>query len=144
MVGAGKTFVSVNLASVFALYGKKTLLMGFDLRKPKIFEDFGLTNTEGISSFLANKSMLEQVIKPSGIDHLDILMAGPIPPNPAELIASARCTEMFARLKEMYEYIIVDTPPVAIVTDAYLLVKHADANIFVVRQGVTHKRSSPR
>jgi Mrp family chromosome partitioning ATPase len=62
---------------VFALYGKKTLLMGFDLRKPKIFEDFGLTNTEGISSFLANKSPLEQVIKPSGIDHLDILMAGP-------------------------------------------------------------------
>jgi Mrp family chromosome partitioning ATPase len=66
MVGAGKTFVSVNLASVFALYGKKTLLMGFDLRKPKIFENFSLTNTEGTSSFLANKSTLEQVIKPSG------------------------------------------------------------------------------
>ena len=61
---------------MFALYGKKTLLMGFDLRKPKIFGDFGLTNTEGISSYLANKSTLEQVIKPSGIDHLDILMAG--------------------------------------------------------------------
>jgi len=140
MVGAGKTFVSVNLASIFALYGKKTLLMGFDLRKPRIFEDFKLTNTVGISSYLINKNSLEEVIQFSGIENLDILMAGPIPPNPAELIASEKCAELFARLKEIYEYIIIDTPPVALVTDAILLMKHSDANLFVVRQGVTHKK----
>jgi len=140
MVGAGKTFVSMNLASIFALYGRKTLLMGFDLRKPRIFEDFQLDNKVGISSYLINKNTLEEVIRSSGIENLDILMAGPIPPNPAELIASEKCTELFARLKEIYEYIIIDTPPVALVTDAILLMKHSDANIFVVRQGVTNKK----
>jgi capsular exopolysaccharide synthesis family protein len=140
MVGAGKTFVSVNLASIFALYGKKTLLMGFDLRKPRIFDDFKLNNTTGISSYLINKDNLEAVIRPSGVDNLDILMAGPIPPNPAELIASQKCSELFERLKEIYEYIIIDTPPVALVTDAFLLMKHSDANLMVVRQGVTNKK----
>ena len=82
MVSAGKTFVSINLASIFALYGKKTLLMGFDLRKPKIYQDFGLSNTEGISSYLINKSKLEDIIQHSGIENLDIIMAGPVPPNP--------------------------------------------------------------
>jgi capsular exopolysaccharide synthesis family protein len=114
--------------------------MGFDLRKPRIFEDFKLTNTVGISSYLINKNSLEEVIQHSGIDNLDILMAGPVPPNPAELIASEKCAELFIRLKELYEYIIIDTPPVALVTDATLLMKHSDANIFVVRQGVTHKK----
>ena len=108
MVSTGKTFCSINLASIFALYGKKTLLMGFDLRKPKIYQDFGLSNAEGISSYLINKSPLESCIQKSGIENLDIIMAGPIPPNPAELIASERCNEMFRELKEIYDYIIID------------------------------------
>ncbi|MCK9422245.1 MAG: polysaccharide biosynthesis tyrosine autokinase [Bacteroidales bacterium] len=103
MVSAGKTFISINLASIFALYGKKTLLMGFDLRKPKIYQDFGLTNTEGISSYLINKSKLEDIIQFSGIENLDIIMAGPVPPNPAELIASDKCAELFTHLKEIYD-----------------------------------------
>jgi len=88
MVGAGKTFVSINLASIFAMYDKKTLLMGYDLRKPKIYQDFGLTNTEGISSYLINKSSYEDIIQTSPVKNLDIIMAGPVPPNPAELISS--------------------------------------------------------
>ena len=140
MVSAGKTFSSINLASVFALYGKKTLLLGFDLRKPKIFQEFGLTNTEGISSYLINKSPLDAIIQNSGIENFDIIMAGPIPPNPAELIASDKCTEFFTRLKERYDYIIIDTPPIGLVTDAFLLMKHSDVNIFLVRQGYTHKK----
>ncbi|MFO7477301.1 MAG: GNVR domain-containing protein, partial [Methyloceanibacter sp.] len=76
MVSAGKTFVSINLASIFALYGKKTVLLGFDLRKPKIYQDFGLSNTEGITSYLINKSSYENIIQHSFIDNLDIIMAG--------------------------------------------------------------------
>jgi len=95
MVSAGKTFCAINLASIFALYGKKTLLMGFDLRKPKIYKDFGLSNTEGISSYLINKSTLEGIIQVSPIENLDIIMAGPVPPNPSELIASSKTDVLF-------------------------------------------------
>ena len=97
MVSAGKTFCAINLASIFALYGKKTLLIGFDLRKPKIYRDFGLTNTEGISSYLINKSNLEDIIQVSPINNLDIIMAGPVPPNPSELIASEKTKELFTK-----------------------------------------------
>lgn len=86
MVSEGKTFTAMNLASIFALYGRKTLLMGYDLRKPKIYQDFGLSNTEGISSFLINRNDINSIIQKSPLDNLDVLMAGPVPPNPAELI----------------------------------------------------------
>ncbi len=140
MVSAGKTFCAINLASIFALYGKKTLLIGFDLRKPKIYRDFGLTNTEGISSYLINKSKLEDIIQVSPIENLDIIMAGPVPPNPSELIASEKTEKLFAELNKIYDYIIIDTPPVGLVTDAFLLMKYTDANIFVVRQNFTNKK----
>jgi capsular exopolysaccharide synthesis family protein len=140
MVSAGKTFCSINLASIFALYGKKTLLMGFDLRKPKIYKDFGLNNDEGISSYLINKSTIESIIQKSGVPNLDIIMAGPIPPNPSELIASEQCVKMFTLLKEMYDFIILDTPPIGLVTDAFLLMKFTDANLILVRQNFTHKK----
>jgi capsular exopolysaccharide synthesis family protein len=140
MVSEGKTFVSINLASIYALYGKKVLLMGFDLRKPKIYQDFSLTNNEGISSYLIGKSTLENIIQKSYVPNLDIIMAGPIPPNPTELIASEKNDELFAKLKEMYDYIIIDTPPVGLITDAYLLMKYADANVYVTRQNFTNKK----
>ncbi|MCX6231895.1 MAG: polysaccharide biosynthesis tyrosine autokinase [Bacteroidetes bacterium] len=140
MVSEGKTFVAINLASIFALYGKRVLLMGFDLRKPKIYQDFSLTNTEGISSYLIGKSTLENIIQKSYVPNLDIIMAGPIPPNPTELIASEKNDELFAKLKEMYDYIIIDTPPVGLITDAYLLMKYSDANVFVTRQNFTNKK----
>ncbi len=79
MVSAGKTFISINLASIFAMYGKKTLLMGFDLRKPKIYQDFELANTEGISSFLIGKNSLDEIIQTSPVENLDVIMAGPVP-----------------------------------------------------------------
>ncbi|MEN8225144.1 MAG: polysaccharide biosynthesis tyrosine autokinase, partial [Bacteroidota bacterium] len=120
MVSAGKTFVSINLATIFAMYGKKVLLMGFDLRKPKIYQDFGLTNTEGISSYLINKHSLDEIIQTSPVENLDVIMAGPVPPNPSELIASEKTDEFFARLKEIYDFIIIDTPPLGLVTDAFL------------------------
>ncbi|MCK4287838.1 MAG: polysaccharide biosynthesis tyrosine autokinase, partial [Bacteroidales bacterium] len=140
MVAAGKTFVAINLASIFAQYDKKTLLIGFDLRKPKIYQDFGLTNTEGISSYLINKSKFEDIIQKSSIKNLDIIMGGPVPPNPSELIASSKTTELFNKLKEIYDFIIIDTPPVGLVTDAFLVMKYTDANLFIVRQNFTNKK----
>jgi capsular exopolysaccharide synthesis family protein len=140
MVQAGKTFCSINLATIFAMYGKKTLLMGFDLRKPKIHKDFDLSNDEGISSYLINKSKLESCIQPSGIENLDVLVSGPIPPNPSELAASDKTGTMFALLKDIYDFIIIDTPPIGLVTDAFLLMKYTDANLILVRQNFTHKK----
>lgn len=138
--GIGKTFNSINLACIYALYGKKTILLGFDLRKPKIYQDFGLTNNVGISSYLSNKESLDNVIQTSSaLPSLDIISAGPIPPNPAELIASDKCTELFTELKKRYDYIIIDTPPLGLVTDAFLLMRHSDVNLFIVRQDVTNK-----
>ena len=138
--GIGKTFNSINIACIYALYGKKTVLLGFDLRKPKIYQDFGLTNNVGISSYLSNKEPLDNVIQTSSaLPSLDIISAGPIPPNPAELIASDKCTELFEELKKRYDYIIVDTPPLGLVTDAFLLMRHTDVNLFIVRQDVTNK-----
>ena len=140
MQSVGKTFNSINIASIYALYGKKTLLLGFDMRKPKLFQEFGLTNNVGISSYLSNKNSLDEVIQNSGkIESLDLITSGPIPPNPAELIASDKCNELFEELKKRYDYIIIDTPPVGLVTDAFLLMKYSDANIYIVRQGHTDK-----
>lgn len=96
MVSAGKTYVSINIASIYAQYGKKTVLLGFDLRKPKIYQDFGLSNNVGLTTYLINKANVDDIIQPSGkSEYLDIIMAGPIPPNPAELIASERNAELF-------------------------------------------------
>ena len=140
MQSIGKTFNSINVASIYALYGKKTVLLGFDMRKPKLFKEFGLNNNIGLSSFLSNKESFDSIIQStSAIPSLDIITSGPIPPNPAELIASDKCQELFDLLKERYDYIIIDTPPVGLVTDAFLLMKFSDVNLFIVRQGVTNK-----
>ena len=140
MQSVGKTFNSINIASIYAFYGKKTVLLGFDLRKPKLFQEFGLSNSVGITSFLSNKEPFDNVIQtPSMVSNLDIITSGPIPPNPAELIASEKCDEFFRLLKERYDYIIIDTPPLGLVTDSYLLMRFADVKVFIVRQGVTNK-----
>lgn len=140
MQSIGKTFNSINIASIYALYGKKTVLLGFDMRKPRLFQEFGLTNNVGLSSYLSNKESLENIIQCSSqIPNLDIITSGPLPPNPAELIASEKTNGLFTLLKERYDYIIIDTPPIGLVTDSLLLMRHTDVNLFVVRQGVTNK-----
>lgn len=93
-----------------------------------------------MSSFLSNKESLDSIIQnTAAIPSLDVITSGPIPPNPAELIASEKCKELFDLLRERYDYIIIDTPPVGLVTDAFLLMKYSDVNLFIVRQGVTNK-----
>ena len=141
-IGIGKTYISINMASIYAMYGKKTVLVGMDLRKPRIYQEFGLSNKKGVSSYLSGKATIHDVIQPSGkLSNLDIITGGPIPPNPAELMASDKCTEFFNELKEIYDYIIIDTPPLLWVTDALLIMKHVDTSIYVVRQNVSNKKA---
>jgi capsular exopolysaccharide synthesis family protein len=131
--GEGKSFCSLNLASAFALNGNKTILLEFDLRRPKIHQLFNSNNLIGISSYLIDKAIIDDIILPTQIENLDLISAGPAAPNPSELISSERTAELIDKLKEMYDYIIIDSAPVGILAETLLLMKHADLNIFVVR-----------
>ncbi len=136
----GKTFTAMNLSSVLALSGKKTILLGLDLRKPKIIKDFNLHNERGISTFLSSEHNLDDIIQSSGlIKDFDIIPSGPVPPNPSELIMSQRMDELIQQLSIRYDHIIIDSPPVGLVTDGLILMKYAALSIFVIRQNVTRK-----
>ena len=137
--GEGKTFVSINMATVFALSGKKTVLIGLDLRKPKIFDDFNVTNDVGVVNYLIGQKTKEEIIQKTSIENLDLITAGPVPPNPSELILNDATNELLDYLKKHYDYIILDTPPVGLVADAFELLQFADATLYVVRQNFTHK-----
>ncbi|RVU91793.1 polysaccharide biosynthesis tyrosine autokinase [Flavobacterium columnare] len=137
--GEGKTFCSLNIASVFALSEKKTVVVGLDLRKPKLFQDFSLENTEGVVNYLIGQKKLDEIIKNTHIPYLDLISSGPIPPNPSELILSENMESLINELKLYYDYIILDTPPIGLVADALELTPFCDASMYVVRQGVTKK-----
>lgn len=137
--GEGKTFCSINLASAYSLTGKKTLLIGGDLRKPKIFDDFNLKNTLGLSSFLIGKNSLEEVTQTTQKENLFLISSGPVPPNPSELIETDKMLALFEEAKKIYDVIIIDTPPIGLVTDALILTKYADVNLYVIRQHYTRK-----
>ena len=145
--GEGKTFNAGNLAMSFALLGKKVLLIGLDIRKPRLGELFELNDTaRGITNLLVKDSPSEEQIKqqilPSGINkHLDIMTAGPIPPNPAELVARASLDLIMEQLRQMYDYIIVDTAPVGLVTDTLAIGRVCDATVYVCRADYTPKES---
>lgn len=137
--GEGKTFCAINLATIIAISNKKTILLGLDLRKPKLHSEMNLSNDIGISTYLIGKNTLDEIIIESGVENLHIITSGPVPPNPAELIESKKMYQLLDILKEKYDYIIIDTPPIALVTDALLISKISDANIFVVRQNYSNK-----
>lgn len=138
--GEGKSFVSINLATSFAMYKRKTVLVSFDLRRPNIYNLFNIKDKQGLSNYLSNNCNLEDIIYKTNIEKLDVIPAGHIPPNPSELIASETTARLFEKLKRMYEYIIIDTPPAGLVTDAFLLVKYTNSNLFVVRHNYTRKK----
>jgi len=140
--GEGKTFTSVNLASIIAMSNKKTLLIGLDLRKPKIHIMFDMPNDIGISNYLIGQYDVDQIILPTQIANLSIVLSGPIPPNPAELIESEKMFRLIEYAKMNFDYIIIDTPPVAIVTDALLISQYTDINLYVIRQNYTLKSAA--
>ncbi|MBI4648476.1 MAG: polysaccharide biosynthesis tyrosine autokinase [Bacteroidia bacterium] len=137
--GEGKTFIASNLASVIALAGKKTLLVALDMRRPQIHYELEMENHIGISSYLIAKTSYEEIVTKTHIDNLYLVAAGPIPPNPSELIETERMKQFINKAKEKFDYIIIDTPPIALVADALLISKYTDANIFVIRHNYTRK-----
>lgn len=135
----GKTFTSINTASVLSLSGKKTLLIGLDLRKPKIFDDFGINNNLGIVNYIIGQNDIDEITQFSGYENLDIITSGPIPPNPSELLINDKMDDLIKDLKTKYEYIIIDTPPIGLVSDAFNILKHVDTTLYIVRQSFTKK-----
>jgi capsular exopolysaccharide synthesis family protein len=137
--GEGKTFCSINIATVFALSEKKTVIVGLDLRKPRIFDDFKINNTTGVVHYLIGQRTLEEVTQKSHIPFLDIITSGPIPPNPSELLLGDLMGDLIAELKQKYDYIVLDTPPIGLVSDSVELANYADVVLYVMRQNYTKK-----
>ena len=145
--GEGKTFLAANLAMSFALLGKKVVLCGLDIRKPALGRLFGLKDRSGGISLLLAKdevteSDLNTALRPSGVDaNLDLMLAGPVPPNPAELLARESMGQIIELLKQRYDYVILDTAPVGLVTDTLQIARYADVNCYVCRADYTPKAS---
>ena len=137
--GEGKTFCSINIATVFALSEKKTVIIGLDLRKPKLFDEFNLSNEVGVVNYLIKQKSVDEIINHTQIPFLDVILSGPIPPNPSEMILSENMGELIAELKKKYDYIILDTPPVGLVSDALELVQYCDVTLYIVKQNFTKK-----
>ena len=141
MGGEGKSFISLNLAMTYALMGKRTVLLGLDLRKPKIGSYVGLEHAPGISNYLSGQLSLEElpIELNYGKHNLYFINSGPIPPNPAELLLQPAMTNLMDHLRENFDYIIMDTPPVGLVTDAQILGEYADTCLYIVRHQYTMK-----
>jgi len=137
--GEGKSFITLNLGISHALSGKRTVVVGLDLRKPKLSQYITKgPEPEGITDYLVGNYPIEGLIRPSGLnENLFYVGSGPIPPNPAELLMSQKLGELFEYLHEHFDIILIDTAPVGLVTDALLLKDYADSTLFVVRYGKT-------
>ncbi|MFM7016496.1 MAG: GumC family protein [Bacteroidota bacterium] len=133
--GEGKSFVTLNLATIIAMQGKKVLMIGLDLRKPKLFDDLEIKNSIGASNYLSGTAAFEDVVKVTKVNGLDFVSAGPIPPNPAELLSKKNLQELVDKAKTIYDFVIIDTPPLGVVSDALLIMPYSDVNLYIVRQG---------
>lgn len=145
MSGEGKSFVACNVAAALALNGKRVILIELDLRKPKISKYLNLDNKVGMSNYLIGKASTSDIIQPSNVDpNLFVIGSGPIPPNPSELLTGVKIDELISDLVENFDEVIIDTPPVGLVTDAQILARITDATIFLIRQDVTFKEQVKR
>ncbi len=140
VAGEGKSFVAYNLATALANLGKRTVIVGFDLRKKGQFMEFDHDVSIGLSSFYLGNNTVSEIITETHIENLNIISPGIIAPNPLELIGNDLTNRLFKELKKKFDYIIVDTPPVGILSDGFLLMKHADVSLFVVRERYTNEK----
>lgn len=128
----GKTFCSVNLSAILAKAGKRVLLLEFDLHKPKVATGLGMQSEVGLSNVLIGKVDWRSVVMPTQFEHFNVILAGPTPPNASELVLSKHLEQLFAEARNEYDYVLVDTPPVGLITDALLMMRFVDATLFVV------------
>ena len=141
VAGEGKSFVGSNLAISMALLGKRVLLMGMDIRNPQLANYLNLHHAKGLTNYLADAQtkVEEIVIRDALLKNLDVVLAGPVPPNPSELLLSERVDELFAFLRKEYDYIIIDSAPVSMVSDTFSLARISDATIYICRANFTTK-----
>jgi capsular exopolysaccharide synthesis family protein len=137
----GKSFISYNLAISIALVGKKTLIIDGDLKRPSLHKKFNVENISGVTDFILEKVALRDIILDTGIPNLSFIPAGPFLPNATEVIESDGLDGLFASVKNLFEYIVIDTSPIGLMTDAFLLTRYADHILIVVRQDATFKDS---
>lgn len=139
--GEGKSFISINLAAALALSGKKTVLLEFDLRKPKVLAGLGLPKGDGLTNYLVGSGSLPQLVTPvPAVDNLFVIPSGPIPPNPSEILLSDKMPGLFAWLSENFDAIVIDTAPVGLVSDSMTLSQYADVSLYIIRQRYTYKK----
>lgn len=135
--GEGKSFMVINLASTLSLINKKVVVIDGDLRKSKLHHTFRLKNDWGLTSYLTNQCDVDKIVHATHVENLYFIPAGPMPPNPSELLYSDRMRQLMGELKERFDYVLVDTAPIGLVSDAIPLVRTSDVNIFVLRSGVS-------
>ncbi len=140
--GEGKSFVTVNLAGTLALIEKKVVLIAADLRRSKLHKAFGSDNKKGLSSYLSGQATLEEVMIYDEVHHIHFIPSGPVPPNPSELLHTVVMRELLEYLETQYDYVLVDTAPVGLVSDAIPLIRKSDINLFVIRSGVSQQRAA--
>lgn len=135
--GEGKSTATVNLAISFAKMGKKVLLIDTDLRRPNVHNLLKLKNTPGLSEIIGKFANFDDVVYTDVVPSLDVVTSGAVPPNPSELIASTAFSAFMDKVKNEYDYVILDTPPVGVVTDALLLKDHIAGYVMIVREKIT-------
>jgi len=154
--GEGKTFISSNLAAIYANTGKRVLLIGADIRNPKLYDFFATddmiqadklkprrSTKDGLTEYLVNSNLkIQDITVPANVNEnsIDIIFSGKIPPNPTELLMNDRMGDLFKKVSELYDYVIVDTAPLMVVTDTLLISEYASQILYVVKAGSTEKK----
>jgi tyrosine-protein kinase Etk/Wzc len=139
--GEGKSFISTNMGAVIALTGKKTVIMEFDIRKPKIVSGLDLKRKVGITNYIIGRGEFEDLlVKVDEVENLYVIPCGPIPPNPAELLLDPKLEELMQKVREHFDVVIMDTAPVGLVSDAINLSRFADCTLYIIRQGYTFRK----
>lgn len=138
--GEGKTFVSINLSSILAKAGKKVLLLELDLHKPRVQKALEMDPDVGISTIVIGQSDIKNSIKTTTIENLTVLLSGPMPPNPSEMILSDQLKDIIQYGKANYDYVVIDTPPAGLISDSIYLMQYADVSLFVLNTKFVNKR----
>lgn len=140
--GEGKTFTSINLAATLAKSGKKTLIIELDLHKPKVFKNLGLkAPQQGITTYISELSNLDDIIKPCDVQNLYCMFAGPIPPNPSDFVLSEKMRNLIEHAKANFDYVVIDSPPAGLLSDAVYLIQFVDATLFVLNTASSTRKT---